>query len=494
MAGVLALALIVAACAATALVLTDDGGGRQGDRGDLAQQTRTGTPPTRATDADADHDGWPARVWPLAQFVEKERGLDFKHPVPVRFLPDATFRRKVTADETKLTDKERRELRQTEALLRALGLLDGHTDLFQASNDLSGAGIIGYYSFKDKIVRVRGDRLTPATKVTLVHELTHALQDQYFDLLAHDKAFEKDDDSSAASAFQALVEGDASRVEHAYRASLSDDERAAVEAEESKAQSTYSESVADVPKVLQTLMSAPYSLGEAMLAVATAVDGDDEVDALFRHPPTTDEQLLDPWRLVGDRDEPLHVRQVQAGPADHAFDSDTFGELGWYLVLAERVPLIEALDAADGWGGDAYTAFTHDGVTCLRARYRADTPDDLIEMQTALNDWISAGSRSAASVERQGRDLLFESCDRGGSRADERSDASGRAVSAALTRTYLSLQFLTVSNDSDVARCVADGLVHRFTLRQLNESADGPDVDALREAARDLFGTCSSSA
>jgi hypothetical protein len=451
-------------------------------------------PPDDEPDQPTDHEGWPAAIWPYASFVEQERGLDFKHPVPVRFLSDEDFRQKVTSDETKLTDRERRQIQQTEGLFRALGLLDGHTDLFEASNDLSGAGVIGYYSDKDKVVRVRGDRLTPATKVTLVHELTHALQDQHFDLLARDKEFEKDDDSSAASAFQALVEGDASRIERAYRDSLSDDERAAVEAEESKTSSRYENDVADVPRVLQTLMGAPYAFGEAMLAVATTVDGDDEVDALFRTPPTTDEQLIDPWTLVGDRDEPLKVGAVHLSRGEHQFDSGTFGELSWYLVLAERIPLIEALDASDGWGGDSYAGFRRNGSTCVRVRYRADTPNDLAEMESALDDWV-AGDPSAASAERLGTELLFESCDRG-STADTDSDASDRAVGLALTRTYLSIAAFggLGDGDEDVAQCVADGLVHHFSVSKLtNPDPSDDDVIAMQTSAHALYGQCSDS-
>ena len=417
------------------------------------------------------------------------------HPVPVRFLSDADFRLKVTSDETKLTDVERRQIQQTEGLFRALGLLDGHTDLFEASNDLSGAGVIGYYSDKDKIVRVRGDRLTPATKVTLVHELTHALQDQHFDLLARDKEFETDDDSSAASAFQALVEGDATRIERAYRDSLTDDERNAVEGDESKTASRYQNDVADVPGILQTLMGAPYAFGEAMLAVATTVDGDDEVDALFRDPPTTDEQLIDPWTLLGDRDEPLKVGAVHLSRNEHQFDSGTFGELSWYLVLAERIPLIKALDASDGWGGDSYTGFRRNGATCVRVRYRADTPNDLAEMESALDEWIAAGASAAASVHRLGAELVFESCDRG-STAEADSDVSDRAVGLALTRTYLSIAAFggLGGGDEDVAHCVADGLVHQFSVKTLaNPDPTDDDVTAMQTAAQALYAQCGDS-
>src|SRR5947199_4275908 len=48
------------------------------------------------------------------------------------------------------------------------------------------------------------------TKITLAHEMTHALQDQYFDLQALDKAVEHDDDM--ALALTSIVEGEATLV------------------------------------------------------------------------------------------------------------------------------------------------------------------------------------------------------------------------------------------------------------------------------------------
>jgi hypothetical protein len=135
-------------------------------------------------------------------------------------MTDEAFRRQVTADEDELTDEEREEFEHTAGIFRALGLIDGDVDLFTASNHLAGEGILGYYSVDDKLIRIRGTTLTPATKTTLVHELTHALQDQHFDIGSQRKKFEDSEESEKAAAFAALVEGDASRIENAYRQDL----------------------------------------------------------------------------------------------------------------------------------------------------------------------------------------------------------------------------------------------------------------------------------
>ena len=156
-------------------------------------------------------DSWDSRVAPLAEAVAKERGLDFEYPVYVDFLEEEEFTEKVTADDEDLTDEDREEIEQATGLLRAVGLLEGELDLFDTANKLRGAGIVGYYSPEDERIRIRGTEMTPAVRSTLVHELTHVLQDQHFDLEA--KTAKAEDDSAASNALDALIEGDARRIE-----------------------------------------------------------------------------------------------------------------------------------------------------------------------------------------------------------------------------------------------------------------------------------------
>ena len=66
---------------------------------------------------------------------------------------------------------------------------------------------------------IRGKNLADvATRVTVVHELTHALQDQHFDL---NKLTDATKTSGADTALTALIEGDAVRVENKYVDALS---------------------------------------------------------------------------------------------------------------------------------------------------------------------------------------------------------------------------------------------------------------------------------
>ena len=434
-------------------------------------------------------DEWAAGVLPFVEIVEDERGLDFEHPVHVEFLPDAEFSADVTAEETELTEEDQREIEQFTGLLRALGLVRGDLDLFEATNDLMGEGILGYYSYDDERIRMRGEELTPAVRSTLVHELTHALQDQHFDLGARLEDFDESDDLAGRTAFEALVEGDASRIETAYRASLSDEDRATLDEAQAEEVEAFESGTTEVPEILSTFVGAPYALGEALLQLALETDGNDAVDDLFDDPPSTDEHLFDPWTLIADDDEALEVAEPVIADGEEEFDRGPFGALTWYLMLAERLDPVTALDATDGWGGDAYVAFDREGSTCARVRYRADTPEDLEEMEAALRSWIDAGGDAPASVDRAGDELVFESCDPG-SDADVGSDSSEDAIGLALARTYIAIDFLEGSGDEDASRCFANGLVHTFTLDQLNDPTLDPDDPEIVEQVQTVAIDC----
>ncbi|MDQ4055724.1 MAG: hypothetical protein M3237_23945 [Actinomycetota bacterium] len=432
-------------------------------------------------------DEWAADVKPFVEVVEEERDLEFEHPVYVEFLPPAKFEEQVTADEADLSDEDREELEQAAGMFRAVGLIEGEVDLFEATNALAGAGILAYYSYDDERIRIRGEKLTPAIEVTLVHELTHALQDQHFDLGRRVDELEKLDDSSSA-AFDALVEGDARRIETAYVDDLDDDDRAAVTKEQEKESKKFRKRTSDLPAVLSTLVGAPYALGEAMLQMAVLDNGNESVDELFEKPPTTDEHLVDPWTLLGDRDDAAEVEPPTLDEGVEETDSGEFGSVGWLLVLAERIPLLQALDATDGWGGDAYVSFEYAGRTCVQIAYEGDSAADVKQLSAALERWIAALPDSRATVERAGDGLLFTSCDPGAA-ADVGTDSSDDALGLALTRTYAAIGLLSSGADKEPARCIADSLVHTYSTKELNNPEFGRDPEVQAELM-ELAGTC----
>jgi hypothetical protein len=421
-------------------------------------------------------DEWDSRVTDLVEFVEDERGLEFDHPVYIEFLSKEEFEKEVTAEESDLTDDDLEEIEQTTGLMRALGLIGHDVNLFDAINELQGGGIIGLYDLEDKRIRMRGEELTPAVQATLVHELTHVLQDQHFDLAERTEELDDADDSGAEVAWDALVEGDANRIETAWVAELSAKDKAALDKEQAQQGKSAREQLEDVPPFLRTKLGSSYAFGEALLALATEVYGDDAVDALFKDPPTTEEHLLDPWTLLADDEEAISVETPDLEDEEDEFDDGTFGAPDLLFVLSERIDPKQALLAADGWGGDHYVAFERDSSTCIRVDYRGDTTGDVAELLTALRQWIQDGPADTASVRAVDRGLRFESCDPG-KRAAGGNGGSAEALGLAAGRTAIAVQVLGSGGSAQEARCLATALLREFETDELVEVNTNPDAD-----------------
>ncbi len=412
---------------------------------------------------------WDERVLDLVHVVERERGAVFDHPVPVDFLTDEEYSERTRTDEGALTEEETLELEQFEGAMRALGLLSADTDLLEATNDLSDSGTLAYYDSAVERVVVRGTEVTPGLAVTLVHELTHVLQDQVFDLDRYDP---DDDDipSGALYAFRSLVEGDAHRIEERYVEDLDQATQDAIE-EESAAELDDFEA-AGIPAALTSLFGSMYGLGDAFVAVLEAADGQ-SVDGAFAKPPVTEEQVFDPFEyLDGGAAVPVD------GPAtdgEEAYDEGDFGAVSLMVVLAERIDPRQALVAATGWGGDAYAVFPRDGRTCFRLNVTGDTPEDTSELAEALVAWVEAAPGGAASTTRNGDVVGLESCDPGAGSAGG-SGGSITAVELAVARSFIAAGVLEEGFEVEQARCFGSAVVDGLTYDQLASEDASPAV------------------
>lgn len=311
-----------------------------------------------------------AVVVELQQFVVKARGLQYKQPVRVTLLDDAAFRARLNEDEE--TDRE--ELEKTTKTLRALKLLDEDVDLEAAIDSLLGDAVLGFYDPEKDDLVVRGTALTPNVRSTLVHELTHALQDQWFEL---DRDDLDDRDDEAGSAFEGLVEGDAVRIEQEYVRTLSSKEAAAAEGGEAP-------DFSDVPRVLLQSVAFPYVYGPRFVEALVKAGGNARVDEAFRRPPETSEHIVHPATyLQGDG-----LAAVPEPAAEgEVFDRGVVGEFGLLLILS---PVLDGTDlqrAIVGWDGDRYVAWEAGGRLCFRASVRMESAKQASELRDGLRDW-----------------------------------------------------------------------------------------------------------
>lgn len=323
---------------------------------------------------------------PIAErFVEQHRGHTFKAPVPVTLLDDAAFRQRLlvhTGDTAAVTT--------TSKELKALHLIDQSVDLGAAANDLLGAGVSGFYDPKSKSLVVRGVSATPYVRQVLVHELTHALQDQYFGISR--PTLEAANDEQAL-AFQAVVEGDAVRIENTYHAAMSTAER---DESDRESQSQAGGIPASVPRVMLELVTFPYIVGPPFVSALQQEGGTAAVDNAFTHPPVSTEQLLNINAYLAGR-APQSVAQPH--PDAPAFDHGVLGELGLLLLFEKSgAAASQARARADLWGGDEYVAWNHGSGACVRIAVVADSPEDQPTVDAALNTYAqSVGGTFTAS-------------------------------------------------------------------------------------------------
>jgi hypothetical protein len=116
----------------------------------------------------------------LTKFASDETGLPQKHEVK-RTLTTRVAVEKYLTDKF-AEDEDAKRMQRGEIVLKKFGLLDRDFDLKPFMLSLLKEQIAGYYDSKTKTVYML-DWIDPETqKPVLVHELTHALQDQHTDL------------------------------------------------------------------------------------------------------------------------------------------------------------------------------------------------------------------------------------------------------------------------------------------------------------------------
>lgn len=325
-----------------------------------------------------------------AAFVQRERERPFKEFPVIELLDDAAFDAALLSDFVEYQD----ELIEDERVLKALGLMPSDTDLVEAFRSLLEAGVLGFYDPEIKRLVVRGGEFDLFGQAILVHELVHAFDDQWFDLNRPD--YENDDQEYA---FSAVVEGNASRVEEAWRNQLSQADRAALQAQEFGALSPEDlNRLRLLPEVILQLQASPYVDGLRYVERMEEVGGEQAIDDSLTVAPRSSEEILQRGNLF---EEELAIVDVQTPPAEGPTLSE--GRLGELML---RLWLDEG--AAAGWGGDRYVVWEDGARTCMTVDLAADTATDLLEMETAAAQWQTAQAelRTVSTIATADRTLV----------------------------------------------------------------------------------------
>jgi hypothetical protein len=338
--------------------------------------------------------------------VEAIRGLQPTKAVEPVSLDESQLKTNLTAD----FDKENTaaELKLSEDELITLGLLPPGTSLRKALLDFQTGQVAGYYSpEKDQLFVVnRSGALDGSQMVTYAHEFTHQLDDQ---VLGLDKlGLDVPDQSDRQLGRLALVEGDATSVQTTYMtANLTPQQLGEVLAAAADPEALAA--LQNAPPFIRDTALFPYQAGLAFVSALVAQGGYAAVDAAFKAPPDSTEQILHPEKYSSG-EKPVAVTLPDLakalGTGWTAAGQDTLGEYILTIWLEQGgVTAPEAAAAAAGWGGDRLVVLRGpDGALAIGMVTAWDTPADAAEFATAATravQGIPAGGQVASDGVRR---------------------------------------------------------------------------------------------
>ncbi len=375
----------------------------------------------------------------LKKLLEEIRGEKLAVDVTVKYASPETL------DKESKVDIDRRYDTRADQISRAyarIGLFPAKYDLSSFMSAFASQVVAFYEPVHKTFFVVKTDLGEMANESTAIHELTHALQDQRFDLSAY-YHFSKDPDpiatnDDAALARRLVVEGEASYVAMLHqakqesaldkvdsfleaRAALSRGElsklerRQAAQVEGGKGLLKALNACDTLPAYLYHEMLDPYLKGPAVIARVKKAGGWKAVDELYTRPPEATKQLLHP-EARGKPLDPVEIPDlaVVIGSGFKRTFENTFGEMGTACILEARartkgVPEAAAKIAAT-WQGDRFQAYeTSEHETCAIWVTSWETKEAAAEFEVAGKEILKGETASTRDsfVERRDRRVLL---------------------------------------------------------------------------------------
>jgi hypothetical protein len=251
------------------------------------------------------------------------------------------------------------EMHASELVLKKLGLAPADFQLRSFIIKLLAEQVAGYYEPKTQEFYLADWIDIDGQKPVIAHELTHALQDQHFNLRRFEKWPKHDSDAELAA--HSLVEGDASFLMIQYIVRNPARQLAFMKSM-SGTGADATEQIEKAPRVLRETLLFPYVQGMAWVAAVYKQGGWDAVSASYTNLPKSTEQILHNDKYAANeapRKVSLRDISTSLGRGWKMADNDVEGEWGYYLILDQ---ILESPDvskkASAGWGGDRYALFT----------------------------------------------------------------------------------------------------------------------------------------
>jgi hypothetical protein len=309
----------------------------------------------------------------ILKFASKQTGLPVKHRVKRQLTSrDAVeaFIQKGMED-----DKDAQRLRRSELVLKKFGLLPQDFDMQKFLVALLREQIAGYYDPKTKTVNLLDWIDAVQQRPVLAHELTHALQDQSFNLGKWMLTEDPDDKKSpraadiasdeASLARQSVIEGQATAVLINYMLAPSGQSLQSspqiVEALKAGMLVGGDDSVElrKAPGFIRESLTFPYRYGlDFEVALMIRVGREKAFSGPFQNPPVNTRQIMEPnTYLSGEHIPPMPVPDLRHIFKNYErFDIGSIGEFDVAMLVEQYVGAEKSHAVYPNWRGGYYYA------------------------------------------------------------------------------------------------------------------------------------------
>ena len=276
-----------------------------------------------------------------------------------------------------------KELHVQEATLKAFGLVGADFDLGKFLITFYTEQAAGYYDPHRKTMCLADWVSADMQEMVLAHELTHALQDQNFDLDKFVNADRGNDD--ATNARQALVEGYATAVMMQHM--VGDVDLAAIPILAPLLEGVIHQQMGEFPAFssapyffrFQALF--PYTEGMGFMQEGLKHGGWKALKQVFVNPPTTTKEIFEPQVYFEHRSLPAMAlpapEALSSVPHLEKLDENTMGQMGYYSLLGQFLSEDETKSVSRGWLADRYILYEDAGshLYALVGRTRWSSPE-----------------------------------------------------------------------------------------------------------------------
>ncbi len=349
-----------------------------------------------------------ARLEEVARGVERVRELEFGRLPRVRLVSIGEATRDSLAELDRYVPRRRQ--RSEERVLAMLGLLPPGVRLREVLGKALTEEVAGYYVPRTKTMAlVRGAGLGGLlAEVTLAHELTHALDDQRFDIEPHgtsgslsdravaDAALREGSATLAMVEYVALTQGAGQELPPELRRRLLEElDQLALPAS------------GGLPRYVREALVFSYAAGAIFVSRLQSRGGWAAVDRAFgKDAPVSSEQIMHPRKYeAGER--PLRValsgvREALPAGARVVARGD-LGEFDTQQFLRDANGRRRSEEAAAGWGGSRLELWRlPDGGDVLVMAWAWDTARDAREFAAAVR--VSVGRLGPAGAVNSGKE------------------------------------------------------------------------------------------